>query len=423
MTRRTTAAAVAASLVLLAAGCGGDDASGGERTRLQLVLAGDPVETAGYGRLVEAFEAAHPDVDVDLVPVARQDDLLARLTTAFAAGEPPDVFLVNTRSYGRFAAQGALAPVGPYLERSDVLSADDFYPTAFRAFTVDGELQCMPQNLSSLVVYYNRALFEAAGVPLPQDGWTWDDLLAAAKALTRDGVYGVGTEASLIRLAPFVWSAGGEVVDDPDAPTRLTLREGPARRAVDWFLDLQLRHGVAPPEREERSEDAESRFLRGGLAMYLDSRKAVPSLRTITGFPWDVAPPPVAPGGSPVTVLHSDAYCLSRAADPDAGWRLVEFAMSEEGQRLLAESGRTVPSRRDVASSPAFLDPDTPPARAQVWLDGAERVRALPTVPAWAQVEKEGDELLDALFYGRVEREEGLRRLEERSAQVLQAGG
>ena len=418
---RRTAGVVAAALLLAACGSGEGDAGG---RRISLVLFGDPVETAGYRQMVDAFQAQNVDVEVDLAPVAEQDDLLARLTTSFAAGEPPDVFVVNTRSWGRFAAEGALEPVQRFLDESQLLDEEDFFPTAFSAFrSADGELQCMPQNLSSLNVYYNRDLFERAGVPLPRDGWTWDDFLAAARALTRDGVYGVGTEASLIRLAPFVWSAGGEVVDDQADPSTLTLTSGRARVGVDFLLDLRSRHGVTPPERDERSQDSESRFVSGGLAMYLDSRKAVPTLRTVEGFEWDVAPLPVAPGGTPVTVLHSDAYCLAADGDVSAGWRLVEFAMSREGQELLAASGRTVPSRRDVASSPVFLEPDVPPAGSQVFLDVAPRIRALPTVPAWSQVEKEGDELLDAVYFGRVEREEGLRRLEQRSAQLFEDGG
>lgn len=420
MSRRAAAASVLAGLVLAACGTGAGDG----RTQIQLVLFGDAVETQGYTRMVEEFEQANPDLDVAVVPVATQDDLLARLTSSFAAEAPPEVFLVNSRSYGRFAEQGALAPVQPFLDDSTMLSVDDFYPAPFDAFRGrDGQLACMPQNLSSLQVYYNQDLFRSAGVDLPRAGWTWPEFLAAAQALTGDGTYGVGTEASLIRLAPFIWSAGGEVVDDEDDPTRLTVTEGAGRAGLDFFLDLQLRHGVVPPEREEQSEDAETRFLRGGLGMYLDSRKAVPSLRTIEEFAWDVAPLPAAPGGSPVSVLHTDAYCLSREGDPAAGWRLVEFAMSERGQTLLAQSGRTVPSRKDVAGSPAFLDPQQPPASARVFLDAADSVRALPTVPAWSRVEKEGDELLDAVFYGRVEREQGLARLERRAAELLQAPG
>ena len=76
---------------------------------------------------------------------------------------------------------------------------------------------CLPQNVSSLVVYYNRDLFEAAGVPLPTAGWTWDDMTAAAAALRDGDQYGLGVEASIIRLAPFVWSNGGDIVDDPAA--------------------------------------------------------------------------------------------------------------------------------------------------------------------------------------------------------------
>lgn len=418
---RCRGAAALLAVGLLAAGCAsGGRADGGP---LQLVLFGDPVETRGYAAMVEQFEATG-ELDVQLAPVATQDDLLARLTTSFAAGSPPEVFLVNSRSYARFAEQGALANVQPFLDASQVLSEDDFYPTAFDAFrNADGDLVCMPQNLSSLQVYYNADLFAAAGLEPPRPGWTSDDFLATAQALTRNGTYGVGTEASLMRLAPFVWSSGGEVVDDADDPTRLTLSDGPSRAAVDFFLDLQLRHGVAPPEREERSEDAETRFLRGGLGMYLDSRRAVPSLRTIEGFRWDVGPLPVAPGGTPSTVLHSDAYCLSREGDPAAGWRLIEFAMSEQGQTTLAASGRTVPSRRDVAQSPAFLDPEQPPASSQVFLDAAEVIRALPVVPTWTRVEKEGDEILDAVYYGRVDREEGLRRLEETAADLLRGDG
>lgn len=410
-------AAVACAL----AACGTGGAA--DRSEIQLTLFGDPVETAGYATMVSEFETANPDVEVTLAPVATQADLLARLTTAFAGGAPPDVFLVNFRTYGQFAAQGALAPVQPHLDASDVLDADDFFPQVFEAFRFDGEeLTCMPQNLSSLQVYYNADRFDAAGLDRPRAGWTWDDFLAAARALTGDGAYGLGVEPRIIRLAPFVWSNGGDVVDDPDAPTTLTLDAGPARDALDWFLDLSLVHGVVPPDREEQSREAEARFLDGDLGMLLDSRRAVPTLRTIEQFSWDVAPLPVAPGGEPATILHSDAYCLSAEGDVDAGWRLVEFAMSERGQTILAESGRTVPSRIDVASSPVFLEPDLPPASSEVFTDAATHLRATPHTATWPRVEKEADTLLEEIFYGRAAREAGIRALVESTRPLFSAG-
>ncbi|WP_431729590.1 ABC transporter substrate-binding protein [Verrucosispora sp. TAA-831] len=413
-TRWRTCAALL-TVLLVAAGCSSGERAA-ERRGITVVLFGDAEEVAGYHTLVDGFTAANPDVPVTLSPVATQDELMARLTTSFAGGRPPDVFLLNYRRYGQFAAQGAIEPAQSYLDGSDTIRESDFSPRALDAFRFDGEeLTCLPQNLSSLVVYYNADLFAAAGVPVPRPGWTWDDFLAAGKALTRDGRYGVGVEASVARLAPFVWSNRGELVDHPDRPTRLTLRDDPAARAaVDWFLDLRLRHGVVPPDAEEQSESSEARFLRGTLGMYLNSRVAVPTLRTIDGFTWDAAPLPVAPGGVPASILHSDAYCMS-AGLPDhrPAWRFIEYAMGAAGQRVLAESGRTVPSRLDVADSPAFLDPARPPRSSQVYLDAEPHLRATPRTGTWSRVEKETNTLLEEVFYGRVEREEGLRRLEE----------
>ncbi|MFU8853151.1 ABC transporter substrate-binding protein [Micromonospora sp. SL1-18] len=409
------AIATAALMVGSAAACGDarrtDDAAG-----ITVVLAGNAEEVAGYRSLVEAFEKTKPGVDVTLSPVAKQDDLMARLTSSFAGGSPPDVFLLNYRRYGQFAAQQGIEPVQSYLDGSKMLKEKDFSPRALEAFRFDGEkLTCLPQNMSSLVVYYNADLFAKADVPLPRAGWSWADFLSAAQALTGDGTYGLGVEPSIARVAPFVWSNGGELVDDTRQPAALTLTKNPAtRKALDWFLDLQLVHHVVPPDAEEQSESSEARFLRGGLGMYLNSRVAVPTLRTIKGFEWDAASLPVAPGGVPASILHSDAYCMSAGrSNHDAAWRFIEFAMGVQGQEILAESGRTVPSRLDVANSSAFLAATRPPRSSRVFLDAEPHLRATPLTASWARVERETDKLLEGVFYGRIGREEGLRHLEE----------
>jgi multiple sugar transport system substrate-binding protein len=158
--------------------------------------------------------------------------------------------------------------------------------------------------------------------------------------------------------------------------------------------------------------------------MYLDSRKAVPSLREIEGFSWDVAPLPVAPGGQPATILHGDAYCMSAdSSQHDAAWRFVEFAMGGAGQTILAESGRTVPSRLDVAGSPAFLEPDEPPASSSVFLDAIPTIRAVPHTPRWSQAEKEADKILEDVFYGRVPRAGALDGLVTTTAPLLRGAG
>ncbi|MCB8958686.1 MAG: extracellular solute-binding protein [Ardenticatenales bacterium] len=203
--------------------------------------------------------------------------------------------------------RSGLAPLGDYLDSSDQIAAADFYANTLDAFRWDGELWCIPQNLSSLVVYYNADLFAAAGLPLPADDWYWDDFLAAARALTLDldgdgriDQYGAGIEPALFRLAPFVWQLGGEIVDDPAAPGRLTLDEPAALEAFQWFVDLQVQEGVVPDATAEAAETSESRFLNGRLAMYFNSAAARPPTgRSRVCLGWGAFAAAEAGGGHP----------------------------------------------------------------------------------------------------------------------------
>ena len=237
---------------------------------------------------------------------------------------------------------------------------------------------CLPQNVSSLVVYYNRDLFRRFEVAEPKAGWSWTEFIIRAVNLTRDAqgrpvaagdpelgavrpaIFGLGVEPTVIRLAPLVWSNGGDLFDDADAPTRFALERPSAQVALQEFLKLRTDYGVVPSDQDVEAEDDESRFANGRLAMLLSSRRSTPTFRTIKDFDWDVAPLPVFK--RPAGILHSDAYCMARAGKAkDATWRFIEFANSPEGQQIVARTGRTVPSLKSVARSDAFLDPAAKP--------------------------------------------------------------
>ena len=304
---------------------------------VRFAIFGEPAEFAAYEELVAAFQGKNADIEIALTHIPDQSTYRQRLATEFAAGQPPDVFLLNYRRFAQFTDDDGLQPLGDYLAGSQQIAAADFYPLTLAAFTYQGELFCIPQNLSSLVVYYNKTMFEAAGIPLPQSNWNWDDFLAIAQQLTLDqdgdGVreqHGLGLTPNFFRLAPFVWGNGGAIVDDFDQPTRLTLDEPAAQEAFQWFVELQTKYGVTPNALEETSQPSENRFLNGRLGMYLNSRRGVPTYRTIEAFEWDVAPLPR--GEAAAGILHSDGYCMAQAtADKEAAWRFIEFANSVAG--------------------------------------------------------------------------------------------
>ena len=397
------------ALVLAAMALPAACASQAEEQPVTFMISGAPEELDAYEALAADFMAAHPGIQVDLIYVASGGEFRERLATMFSGGRPPDVFLYNYRRLGTYAIDGAIEFLGDRLDASTMLAREDFYPVTLEAFTFQGKLTCIPQNLSSPVIYYNQSLFDAAGLAYPQAGWTLDEFIDTAKALTLDtdgdgqvDQWGFGTEVETIRLAPFLWGNGGEFVDDLQNPTRLALNEPAAEEAIRWFADLRLLHGVTPDLPAETAQDSGDRFLNGSIAMFMNSRVATPELRTITGFSWDAAPLPV--GEEQVSVLHSDGFCMSsKAAEneqhADAVWTCIEYAVSEAGQVLLAGTGRTVPSMISVAESPAFLD-SVPPVNNQVWLDAADTMRALPMFPGWNQFEEMLGVELQRVYYG-----------------------
>ena len=395
--------------LFLLAGCGGDGNGGGAGGKvsgdLNFMVFGDPEEIQAYRDVIAAYENTQPDVKVKLIEASDRDDLIARLSTSFAGGTPPDVFLLNYRFYGQFAARGVLEPIEDRVDDSDLFEQEDFYEQAMDAFRFNGTLTCLPQNISSLVVYYNEDLFEKAGVAEPRAGWSWDDMVAAARKLTKDSnddgkaeVYGLGIEASLIRIAPFVWSNDGDLVDDVDKPTHFTLDTSEAEVALERFLQLRVVDKVVPGDEEVEAEDDETRFQNGRMAMVLSSRRSTPTFRTIQDFDWDVAALPRHK--EQAGILHSDAYCMTKASEnKDAAWSFMEYALGPEGAPVVAKSGRTVPSLKSVAESDAFLDPTAKPASSKVFLDTIPVIQRVPSISTWPEIEDAAEPILEEGFY------------------------
>lgn len=394
---------VALGLFLLLAACSGEtttpDREGDGDVSLEPIsiqVFGEPEETRIYRTLIEQYEKDNPGAEVELVEIAERDDHLARLSTSFAGGNPPDLFLINYREYSQFVARGAIEPIQDLMTDRGI-DLEDYYKPPRDAFTFDGQLQCMPQNISSLAVYYNTKLFNKAGIAPPNQGWTWDEFRDAGLALTEGDVDGIGLEPQIIRLAPFVWSNGGELTDDPVSPTRFTLDDPASREALEFLVSL-VKEGAVPTEEEMAAQDPETRFINGKLAMFLSSRRDTPVFREIIGLKWDVLPLPVAE--QQAGILHSDAYCISAGSEAqDSAADFVSFAMSADGQTLSALSGRTVPSLIEVSESGAFLDPSQPPAHSQVFLDAIEGMRYTPVLPTWPEIEDIAEEVLTKAFY------------------------
>ena len=203
-------------------------------------------------------------------------------------------------------------------------------------------------------------------------------------------------------------------MDDENDPYTLMLDTSDALDAGKFVFDLQTVYHVAPNAEQEVSEESESRFINGRLAMFFNSRRGVPAYRESANFDWDVAPLPQ--NKTQATILHADSYCMPSASkNKDAAWTFIEYANSVEGQTIVAGTGRTVPSLIAVANSPAFLDPSAKPASSQVFLDVIPTIRALPVHPNWAEIEDTASEELARGFYGETDAYDAMLRAVQRT--------
>ncbi len=379
---------------------------GKDSKEISFMVFGDPAELAAYQNLVAAFEAEYTEIGISLRHIPSQAEYRRRLATDFSGGAPPDVMLLNYRRFATFAGNGGLEPLGSYLGESSMIDEEDFFSVAIDSFSLDDRLWCIPQNVSSLVVYYNRDHFDRAGLDYPKDDWTWSEFLLSARALTQDtdgdgqiDQYGVGLAPNLFRLAPFIWQNGGEIVDTSEKPGRLTLDSPASLEAFQWFVNLQVKEHVVPDAATESAESSESRFLNGRLAMLFNSRRGVPTYRTIENLDWDVAP---LPGGKERTgILHSDGYCMAAStADKSSAWAFIEYANSPAGQAMVAATGRTVPSLIQVAESPNFLDSLQPPTNSAVFVNTVPLLRRVPIMTTWAGIEEAASREIERAFYG-----------------------
>ncbi|PJI91864.1 multiple sugar transport system substrate-binding protein [Yoonia maricola] len=328
-------------------------------TEISFALWGSPQEAAVWASIAEAFEAAHPDITVN-IEVSDWDGYWEKLRVQVAGGTPPDVFAMDAPLYPDWQLRNVLLDLQPYID-ADPSVLDGVFPVTLEAYQTDTGLFGVPRDFQTIVLYYNKDMFDAAGVDYPDDSWTWDDFRTAAAALTLDKD-GDGTTdqwgawAEVYDMEPFwgpvIWSHGGEVVDPASGQTLINSPE--AMAGFEFIQQVWLEDQSMPTE-EQLSQYGWDGLLSGIAAMGFSGHWSVPEYAE-AGLNFDVAPVPMGPAGR-VTGVNSAGFVISSDTEaPDAAWEFVKYAISEEGQSQLANIGLAVPILEDVAQSDAYLE-------------------------------------------------------------------
>lgn len=396
------------------------------RTTLTVAIRGGPADVQAAEDVRRAFEREHPHIRVKFEHIPDRQ-YYTKLLTMMASKSAPDVFGLTNGTILPHVAKGTLLDLAPLMKRDGGVDEGDFFPTALEAYRFGDKLYGMPINFHAFALYYNKTLFDEAGVAYPDANWDWDDLLSAARKLTRDrdgdgriDQYGIVFDGWLGAVAPWIWQNGGRIFDDERDPTRCTLDEPRCVEALQFLADLKLRHRVAPGASETAEQGVVEMFYAGRAAMYPYLYVAGRMREYVKWFEWDCAPLPKGRSGRRASWAGSGCYCINRGTRmPREAWEYVKFATSPRGMRVEARNGIAIPARRSVAYSEVFMQPGQPPANKQVFLDALEYARLNPSMIRVLDFLSIFQEQTDRLFLGEADARAVGRAVSHRTNEAL----
>jgi multiple sugar transport system substrate-binding protein len=377
---------------------------------------GDPGELPPNYAVIEAFEAQHPDVRIE-VQHAPWGSYFDRIQTQMAGGTAPDVmFLNNIPSY---ASRGVLQPLDDLIER-DGFDTSTYHPGLISIFSYDGDIYGFARDNDTNVLYYNKDLFDAAGVDYPNAEWNWHDLREAALALTqrdargRTVQYGLALEKN--RYPQWIYQNGGRIVDDPLDASEFYMDEPEAVEAIRFIADLILEDGSVPSfDAMQQLGSTTELFSTGRVAMVMTNAARIPTFMD-AAFAWNVAPLPMGPTGLRANSLGGAGYVISSGTQHlEEAWTFLKFLAGPEGQAIFASTGVAVPaSYRAEEAARAFIEACPETIDCQVFIDETENGVLSPVFPDWREIENTiVIPHLDLIYTGDMDAEEALTRMAE----------
>lgn len=367
---------------LLAVACAAPTASRQPVTlRLQVSLT--PEELATFAPAIEALDRAHPEWVIRLETVPQEAEV-ERVTSELTGGLP-DVLRLQGLNVQQWIRREAFLDLTTRIDAAK-LDLADFYGGPLDQFRWRGALWGLPDSATPEVVFYNRSMFDAAGLAYPTSDWTFPDMRAAAIRLTLDAAGRhpgeAGFDPATIRQwgwnggltyfwqNEFVRALGGDLCLNADC-TQMSFTDPATAAAIEWWVTLARDDHAAlyDPYGGSQTGIPGDPFLAGAAAMGSNGYFAVGQLNAAGTIDYDIVPPLLGVDGQRHTPLSTNGYVIGRTSEhPDEAWALVQ-ALVAPGflEATWGRPGHAVPARISVAGS--AVDPSHAPANQAAVLD------------------------------------------------------
>jgi multiple sugar transport system substrate-binding protein len=302
---------------------------------------------------VQQFEKKYPNITLKLVNIP--NDYSQKIHSMIVGGTAPDVILSWEADVNGFAKNGAIDPLDDYIKKTKAFKMNDFIPAVNELNqsqgSTGGKVYGLPWCYATEFLYYNKDMFDKAGLAYPNENWTWADYENAAKKLTiHNGSDTTQWGADAISFPGIWYSLAGSAGDDiVDKNGKLALGNG-IKKALEFENTLTNVDKVQPqPQSGGQVADL---FSAGKAAMTLQGSWYTLGYAKNT-FHWDMAPLPK--DQREYASLHTGFFTINSKSQHKAeAWKFIEFMMSKQGQTLLSKQFHNPSAEKSVMAEGAY---------------------------------------------------------------------
>lgn len=315
--------------------CGGGN-SGGDSKEITFMI-WDRGQEKGMSAIAKEFEKENPGVKVK-VQVTGWDEYWTKLEAAATGGVLPDVFWMHSERFYDYASNGMLMEIDSSLENG----FKPFPQELVKMYQYNGKQYAVPKDFDTIGVFYNKELFDKAGVPYPDGSWDWAKYLETAKKLTKDGVYGT---AAPLNVQEGFWNTmyqnNGYVLKD----NKSGYNTPEAQEAIQWWVDLSLKEKVSPTQKDFDEVGPFQMFVSGKVAMVQLGSWMLAGIEENAEFAKKVGVTYLPKGKKQATIYNGLGYSASaNTKNPEVVKKFIAFLASKKANLLQAENVAAIPA-------------------------------------------------------------------------------
>jgi multiple sugar transport system substrate-binding protein len=398
MSRLTAWLLLLAVTGLVMSGCRG---AGSGKTVLRVSSWGGAGDDSEFWRITrevyDEFERQNPDIELQLEMIPGSQEYAQKLLLSFVARSEPDVIALDASSSAAFVNSGVLLDLAPLASSDSEIDLVEFFPNVVDIARRGDEVFAVPLDFTPVVMYCNMRLFDEAGVPYPEPGWTWDDFLDKAQKLTKGDQYGFKFTNWMPGWVLWIWNGGSEVLNAEGDKASGTFNSSQNQETIQFLADLIEVHKAAPSLSQSAALGVDP-FVDGLAAMEISGHWAMIGYSQSKAFTTDdilVVPMPTRDGSEPTTVMYEKGLAIGKnSKHKDEAWRFIKYMSSAEVQRKIQSTGLAVSARKDVTAERSTNDIE----RAFESIIPSARVPGGSITEGYSVVEMEGERAMDAVL-------------------------